>query len=71
MCLFMRLCTAQKRTVLTNKIKVFLRDEFMFWDESLDLKMHRRMEKRCYLDFFSHVSFYVFVRGAETDGFDK
>ena len=34
MCLFMRLCAAQKRMVLTNKIKVFLRDEFKFCDES-------------------------------------
>ena len=52
MCLCMRLCAVQKRRVLTNKIKVFLRDEFKFCDESLDLKTHRRTEKKCYLVFF-------------------
>ena len=71
MCIFMRLCAAQKCTVLTNEIKVFLRDEFKFCDESLHLKTHRRTEKICYLDFFSHVSFHAFVRGAEMHGFDK
>ena len=71
MCLFMRLCAAQKRTVLTYKIKVFLRDEFKFCNESLHLKTQRRTEKKSYLEFFSHVSFHAFVRGAETHGFDK
>ena len=70
MCIFMRLCAAQKRTVLTYKIKVFLRDEFKFCDESLHLKTHRRTEKTCDPIFFSHVYFHAFVRGAETHGFD-
>ena len=65
----MRLCAAQKRTVLTYKIKVFLRDEFKSCDESLHLKTHRRTEKTCDPIFFSHVSFNAFVHGAETHGF--
>ena len=66
MCLFMRLCAAQKRTILRNKIKVFLRDE---WDESLHLKTHRRTEKMTYnpnFDFgavYTSRTSYVFTIG--------
>ena len=56
MCIFMRLCAAQKRTILRNKIKVFLRNE---WDESLHLKTHRRKEKITYNPNFDFGAVYT------------
>ena len=56
MCIFMRLCAAQKRTILRNKIKVFLRNE---WDESLHLKTHRRTEKMTYNPNFDFGAVYT------------
>ena len=47
----MRLCAAQRCTVLRNKKKTFERDE------SLHMKTHKRTEKRCGPHFFYHVSF--------------
>ena len=60
----MRLCAAHRRTILTNNRKVLERVEF------LNLKTHKRTEKRCDPDFIIS-NFHAFMRSAQTHDFDK